>query len=185
MERPFERLGRGLGLYLCFLGIANHRGLVSRNADRVRRALAIADSDFDRWLDRLSRDRLIELKSRPPFLVARLTAWPAVGLSEAEDVSFPSAKPRPIEEQGYSHGLSNNAEAIAMEDGGAGEGGEALLAEILDTLGESDPADFRRVLEVYSAETIRDALERVRRVPAERVRKSKTALFRYLLAKRN
>ncbi len=189
LERPFERLGRALGFYLYLLGIANHRGLVSRNAERITRPLAIADADIVRWLGRLDTEGLVEVKSRPPFLVARLTAWSGSGPALHENTGIPSARSASVEEPRYSNSLSSNletaTEAIAIADGGVGEGGEALLREILDTLGETDADAFRRVVGVYPAETILDVLDRVRRVPTERVRKSKTALFRYLLSKRS
>jgi hypothetical protein len=182
-------LGRALGLYLYLLGAANHRGLVSRNAERVTGPLAISGPDVDRWLDRLADERLVEVKSRPPFIVARLTAWSGSGSSQRESADIPSAVSASVEEPRYSNSFSSNleteAEAIAIADGGAGEGAEALLQEILEPLGETDPAAFRRVVEIYPSQAILDALDRVRRVPAERVRKSKTALFRYLLAKRS
>ena len=88
--------------------------------------------------------------------------------------------------RGYSYSFNkhsnNQSKAIAIEDGGPGEGG-ALLQEILATLGESDPTTFRGVLANYPEGAIRAALSRVRATPPEKIRKSRTALFRHLLAK--
>ena len=56
---------------------------------------------------------------------------------------------------------------------------ENLLKEILDTLGESDPSTFRHALTHFPPAVIRLALERVRAMKS--IRKSKTALFSYLL----
>jgi hypothetical protein len=56
-----------------------------------------------------------------------------------------------------------------------------LMREVLETLGESDPATFTGALEHYAPAIIRKALERVR--AAGSIRTSRTALFRYLLPK--
>lgn len=56
---------------------------------------------------------------------------------------------------------------------------EALLSEILATLGESDPTTFRGALRAYSPIIIRTTLARIRKM--KHVRKSRTALFRFLL----
>ncbi len=56
---------------------------------------------------------------------------------------------------------------------------EALLQEILETLGETDGHAFERAVVLYSPHVIRLALNRVRR--AKGIRKSRTALFRHLL----
>jgi hypothetical protein len=74
------------------------------------------------------------------------------------------------------------SKAIAFEDGGPGEG-DKLLQEILATLGELDPGPFRGVLQHFSPAKIRSTLVRVRATPPEKLRKSRTALFRYLLAR--
>ena len=55
----------------------------------------------------------------------------------------------------------------------------ALLREILETLGESDPATFRGAIRRYPPGVIRTALDRTRRMKT--VRKNRTAVFRFLL----
>jgi hypothetical protein len=64
---------------------------------------------------------------------------------------------------------------------GEGTDGEGLLAEILATLDETDPESFRPVLKRYSPWQIQTALKRVRETPPKKLRKSRTALFRFLL----
>jgi hypothetical protein len=58
---------------------------------------------------------------------------------------------------------------------------EALLGEILETLGETDRTSFEGAIKNFAPDVIRKALDRVRRTTS--VRKNRTALFRYLLTK--
>ena len=57
----------------------------------------------------------------------------------------------------------------------------AVEIAALEVVGETDAEQFRPVLDLYDVEVIRAALARVR--AAGEIRKSKTALFRYLLGK--
>jgi hypothetical protein len=59
------------------------------------------------------------------------------------------------------------------------DGSNPLLQEILETLGESDPATFRGAVDHYPPHVIRTALSRIRRMKT--IHKSRTAAFRYLL----
>ena len=118
-----------------------------------------------------------------PFLVIKLGLWsdsPA-----PENGKPPESGPSSSALQ-YEVPVSSNSKAIAaisnQEDGGQGEG-EALLDEIRSTLGESDAAQFRPVLGHYPPAVIRQALGRVAKTPPNQIRKSKTALFRFLLSK--
>ena len=56
---------------------------------------------------------------------------------------------------------------------------EALLQEILDTLGETDPTTFRGAIRSYPPGVIRTALARIRRM--KNIQKNPTAVFRFLL----
>lgn len=79
----------------------------------------------------------------------------------------------------------SHAEAIALEknrDGGAGEG-ITLAKELAAILPDVEPSEIDRILHHYPAATITKTLDRVRKTPAQKIRKSKVALFRYLLAK--
>jgi hypothetical protein len=107
--------------------------------------------------------------------------WPGVRTGPSKSAQKPSA----VGTRGHSYSFHNQSidegKAIAIEDGGPGEGAR-LLQEVLSTLGETDPTTFRGVLDHFPAAAIRAALERVRATPPEKLRKSRTALFRYLLS---
>lgn len=69
----------------------------------------------------------------------------------------------------------------AIGDGGLGEGG--LLQKARDVLGDLDEEELRVILDRHSPGRVARALERVEKTPKERIRKSRLALFRYLLVR--
>jgi hypothetical protein len=183
-ENPVERLGNALWLYVRLLTASSFRGTVNRHIDRLATDLSVTPERIERWLARLTDSGLIEIQSPAPFLVIKLGMWS----ENAPSVTPFAPENRPENKasqqaDSYSNSSLQDNKAIAAEDGGVGEGAESLLQEILVTLGETDPESFRKVLQHYTPSTIRQALERVRLTPVDRVRKNKTALFRYLLGK--
>jgi hypothetical protein len=61
-----------------------------------------------------------------------------------------------------------------------------LLDRVLAVLGpEADVEEMRDLLGTHPAETVRRALQRAEATPARQIRRSRTALFRYLLTKLN
>ena len=74
------------------------------------------------------------------------------------------------------------AASSKQEDGGAGEG-EALLREVVSALGEANTDEIRQLMGRFPAGIVREALRRVESTPPAQIRKSRLALFRYLLGK--
>jgi hypothetical protein len=165
-------------------GRANRRGLVIVRGAVLETALTASPAELRDTLASLERSKHLRVLSPLPYLVVALPPrmWPSADNKAASSWPIPGRLPS----RGYSYSfqehLNNQSKAIAIEDGGAGEGGD-LLAEILATLGESDPKPFRGVLQYFSPAKIRAALVRVRATRPEKLRKSRTALFRYLLAR--
>lgn len=162
---------------------SNHRGLVIVRAQVLEDALHASFEEVHHALVTLEREKHLRILSPLPFLTVALPRrmWPGTKAEPAENAPQTGAP----DARGHSYSFHNQSiesKAIAIEDGGVGEG-ETLLQEILAGLGESDPSSFRGVLEHYSPAAIRAVLTRVGATPPERVRKSRTALFRYLLAK--
>lgn len=165
-------VGDALWLYCMLASAANHRGLVSRQSDRLAQDLELEEEKLAEWLDRLRNAGLIEVYSPKPYLVIKLLKW------SDGDGEEPRNAP-------YAIRSSSDAAAAAFsgqEDGGRGEG-EALLQEVLAILEETDVDEFRRLIQGRSPELVRRALDRVRTTPSQQIRKSKAALFRYLLTK--
>ncbi len=165
---------------------ANHRGLVLTRAPVLQEALRCSFEELYRALAQVSISEPIEILTPLPYLVLAFRPRMLPGMHR-ETAKTPANASRSLA-RGYSYSFHNQSidqsKAIAIEDGGAGEGG-TLLQEILETLGERDPAPFRGVLDHHAPERIRTVLKRVRATPPERLKKSRTALFRFLLADRH
>ena len=164
-------------------GRATHRGLVIAREAVLLQELGCEPATLRGALAELEQSDVVEILAPLPFLVLKLAhSWSGKRSAIAES---PEKSPD-SEPSRYSYSFNNQAidksHAIAGENGGAGEG-EELIEEILATLGEPDPTTFRGVLTHYPEAVIRSVLARIRRMPPERVRKSKTAYFRFLLAK--
>ena len=155
-------------------GRANRDGLVLARDAALREELGVGLERLRLALRALEDAGQIRLLSPLPYLALKLLKWPGHGRERAKNQ--PAANSYSFQQS------ADERKAIAAEDGGAGEG-DALLQEILVTLGETNPTSFRGALEHYPAPKIRAVLDRVRATPPVKVRKSRTALFRYLLAK--
>jgi hypothetical protein len=173
MTKSREWIREAIWLHLYLLLEVDHQGRLCRNSERIGDDLGIEAAQVESWLGKLCNAGLVAILNPSPFLVLKLPLWSgrsgnqALVPSDSQD-SYRSRAIAAISNQG--------------EKGGQGEG-EGLLREILDTLGESDPEPFRRVLERFSPAVVRQALARVRAARPDQIRKSKIALFRYLLVK--
>lgn len=145
---------------------AGARGVVPINESTLVSESGVPQADVRTAIDKLARAGLLDILAPLPFLVVRLRSWSGsgqkLGNSDASAYSYSSGFHNRLKDS-YSHPE------------------QTLMREILDTLGESDPASFDGAIKSYSPEVIRKALDRVRR--ARSVRKNRTALFRYLLTK--
>ena len=176
-----ERLGRALWLYVRLLTLTNNRGLIIRKRDQLADDLRVSEGDIDDWLIRLIEGKLVEIQAPAPYLVIKLGLWSDKSSETLQQDHGPA--PRSAS-QGYSSALAIHDESKSNSSKDVGTETpepDALLAEILSVLGESDPTSFRPLLTHYPPEVIHRALQRVR--TAGQIRKSKTALFRYLLGK--
>lgn len=146
---------------------ANARGIVPVRGSILAEEIGASEEEVGSALDKLEQAGLLAILAPFPFLVLRLRSW-----------SGASPKPRDSRAPGYSYSKlsSNNVNESYRQPGDA-----ALLREILDTLGETDPTTFEGAIRNFSPEIIRKALDRVRRTRS--LRKNRTALFRYLLTK--
>ena len=171
-EKPVENLGNALWLYVRLLTGSNFRGMLSRHIDKLAGDLSVTTERIEQWLKRLADVGLIEIQSPAPFLVIKLGMWSD---SEVKSVDCPPPTHSPAIE------LLNPKQSNSSyrQSGAHWPIDAALLAEILETLGEADGKSFEKAVELYSPHVIRKALDRVRQ--AKGIRKSRTALFRHLL----
>jgi hypothetical protein len=151
---------------------AGTRGLVHVREDALLQEVQGSKVELSAGLQSLEDAGAIRILSPVPYLVLWIKKW--------------SAKPSDAENSGtsaYSHSKqllqTQQLKDSYRHDGSAESANGELLAEVLETLGESDAASFEKAIELYSPHVIRIALDRVRR--ARTIRKSRTALFRHLL----
>ena len=178
-----EEVGDAIWLYLYLVVSANHGGIVLRQLDRLANDLLVEASEVKSWLSRLQRTRLVDLESPAPYLAIKLRSWSGDDSPRTQKrLENPSKQIVPL---GVPVGSSSAAAAAASsnaENGGLGEG-EGLLQRVLSVLGETDEVEFRDLLKQHPTERIHQALIRVQATPPEQIRKSKAALFRFLLNK--
>jgi hypothetical protein len=158
------------------------RGVVMVREDVLVDTLKTSPDVLAATLKKLERAGLIEVLTPGHFLVIKLKMWSGIAPDPAKNAPKTGTPPTRGHSYSFQHEAMDKSKAIAIQDGGPGEGAH-LLQEILATLGESDPTSFRGVLDHYPVTSIRSVLQRVRATPREKLRKSRTALFRYLLAK--
>lgn len=181
---PVRMIGSAVWLYLLLLQTANHRGLVVRTRTRLAESLMITEDLVDIYLMRLMQRRLIDIQSPSPYLVISLSGW--------SSSKTPHTTNTPDSLQESSQIALNvpvsSSKLLAAADkkkNGVGVSGEGvtLLAELEREFPETEHNELSRDIAAHSEATIRKALARVRSTPSDQIRKSKVALFRYLLGK--
>ncbi len=190
VENAVVRLDESLWLYVWIMANANAHGIVCRTSTTVAQALAVSEGTILDWVERLRRSGLITGGSPPPYLVMKLAFWPGrtLSLNEKSSVSGGSGSAavagslQTAAEQQQAANNSSVSRPAGSGDRGAGEGAR-LLAEAAAVLGENATAGIRDLLSQYPAGLVRRALVRVRETPTGQIRKSRLALFRYLLIK--
>jgi hypothetical protein len=159
---------------------ANRLDLVMARQEQLAEELKASPGKLSAALEALSESGKVRILSRLPYLVVALLPRPWSGSNPhpvRKEQRFRDDSVRMQEEVP----VSRAAAATQAEDGGAGEG-EALLEEVLASLGpEAESDEFRFILAGHSPTLIRRCLARVR--TTKRIRVSKAALFLHLLIK--
>jgi hypothetical protein len=184
VPRPADRLGGSLILYLALVRHAGPHGSVISTRARISKELGVEEDRIGRWLSCLVAAGLVRVQSPLPYLVAHLVSWSGENPSERENPSNSEALSKAHIEDSYSYQSNkqlSGKQAIAIGDGGAGEGVLARLAR--EVVGPEVEAELPAILAHHSPDHVARALDRVRNTPPEKIRKSKIALFRYLIAK--
>ncbi len=184
VPNPVRALGGAVWLYLTLMQAANHRGIVVRTRARLAEALSISEELVDIFLKRLKETRLIVITSPSPYLVISFPAWPNSNPDEnaksphRREVHGQIALEVPVSKQLAAADLKK-----ANGVGGSGEGAGDLLAELQREFPDAERADLLRDVGKHTESIVRQALVRVRATPVDQIRKSRLALFRYLLGK--
>lgn len=182
IPKPAEVLGRAALLYLVLLPLASNRGIIIRTRMFLANALAVSEADIDIWLSRLEKAGLVIRQTPPPYLVLKLRFWSGGGGEAAVSGSESRAVQEDVPVSSKQQAAAVFSKSRASGDGVQGEGTE-LGAAMREVLGESDERVFQEIIIQFPESTIRWALARVRATPERQIRKSKLALFRFLLTK--
>ena len=149
----------------------NPFGVAMTREGWLKKELGVTGRQVRSGIRKLEESGLVEILNPFPFLVLRLKTWP--GKRQNAGSSSPP----------YSYSLQSKLlptkRLKKSYSDSAGELPPSLLQDILETLGESDPTLFEKVLKHYPESVIRTALTRVQ--SAKSIKKNRTALFRYLL----
>jgi len=180
-----SKVGDAVWTYLALLRAANHRGVVCKRSDQIAGALGLEEAGLLGDLEKLSELGLVRSLSPAPYLVIQLVLWPGKRDMSDVQVADSAAQQPAVQEEARASSSDAAASATQPEDGGQGEGG-ALLDRVLAVLGpEPDANEMRDLVSAHPPDVVERALRRVEATPDQQIRRSKTALFRYLLAKLN
>jgi hypothetical protein len=197
VQTPAVSLGRAAWLYLALVNAANSKGLAVRSRHRLAKDLSVSEAKIDEWVKRLVAVKLVRVLSPAPFLAIALPSWPGaidhqagnplgnVGkrASSHREVPVSSSKQAGRAEAAAAANKSSSGRGRTSKAGdGSPREGVPTDEEIREALNAPD-LDVKALLAGVPKHAIRKALDRVRETPSSRIRKSKAALFRYLLAK--
>lgn len=179
-----SNVGDAVWTYLALIKAANFNGVVSKRSEQITPALMIDEPALLADLAKLTDLGLIRTLNPAPYLVIQLALWPGKVDPPRANTPAVSSEPRVAQDEvSVSSSAAAAASASQPEVGGQGEGGE-LLDRVLTVLGpEADAEEMRDLLGSHPEETVRRALQRVEATPARQIRRSRTALFRFLLTK--
>src|SRR5258706_11834013 len=140
-------------------GHANSRGLVLVTDEDLSKEVTTSPGTLSDKVGKLERAGLIEILSPQPFIVIKLKMLPGQRHDHAKTAPKTGAAP----DRTYSF-QSSLSQSMLERNSYRPPEGEALLQEILETLGEIDPTTFRGAIENYPPHVIRTALPRIRRM---------------------
>ncbi len=181
VSEPITTIGDALWLYVALIAHATTSGHVCRARTHLAHDLTVSEDQIDTWLGTLLDARLVSLIAPAPFLVMKLTFWSGSEVSLKEDARENSSSAPPPTSNVPVHSRAIAAFKLSG-DGGQGEGA-MRRTELADILGS--PAEVDALLASVPLPVIRQALRRVALTPPDQIKKSKLALFRYLVAKYN
>jgi len=187
-KRQQENVGGALWLYVWLVAIVNSSGHVCRTRESLAKDIGATDAEIEQWLTQLEATELIQVLTPSPYLALKLCSWPREASATRQNRSDIGPR-KPVQSNvpvGSSMLLPAGKASAASKagkpgvDGGSGEG-EGLLAEAQAVLAVADLGPLGTLLAEHPAPRVRDALARVARTPQTQIRKSRFALFRYLL----
>lgn len=158
--RHYRAMRQAIWLYLYLLLAVNPMtGTRLLSPAQVAVQMGLNEDTIRSWLGRLRKAGYLKVERQGDYLRVEMKRWHTPAVPEPIEVAAPAKEP--IKPRG---GMT--AEMLARRLGE--EPGDPFWGHAVETWGEP---------------TIRRVLDEVDRVPAERIRKSRAALFRYLITR--
>lgn len=197
--KHFRRLGRALWLLLyLFLHADRRSGFLARKQATIAGDTGIPLRTIRAWMRRLERDGYIAVQRSGRAQRIRVLRWAG---TRRHVSAGQSGSTLPIRAAGNGQGPSADRRNLKQPGGEFGQGRlpynipstrdllqqrrreEALARELAESLGDRDRLDrYRRYARGVPEGVLRKCLGQVAATPAERIKKSKAALFAYLLS---
>ncbi len=167
--KHFRAMKQSVWLYL-YLLLAVNRETGSRllSPDAVAREMGLREENIRSWLGHLRRQGYVRVEREGAHFLVTVKKW------RQESVKEPLHSPRPPK-KALEDASNTSSQLKSRRD----------VNELARRLG-ADPTDgfLTEAAKEVDRATLEEVLATVDRVPEERIRKSRLALFRYLLEKR-
>lgn len=176
--RFYRSLRDAMWLYLALVVTADDEGVVEKGFEELSLLTGLKEGTLRSWAGHLKKLGLIETK---PFHGSAPTSFVVHGLERKGhpgEHSELETKPREAPARHVLQG-DTGGESTSSQNQDLG----ALAEYVRHGLGdeETDLEHYAELLEGVPKEVIRQAFEQARRVPREKIRKSRGALFTYLI----
>ncbi len=187
LDRARASLGDALWLYVRCLALATTSGHACRTRALLAGDLGTVEEEIDRWVSVLVDAHLVSVVSPAPFLVLKLSFWSGSPLDSDREEPHPSSNsPLSLEEvpgSGNSTAGQSSAASSAIKQSGEGGPGEGatVRARLLALYG--DAGEVEALLARVPLPVVTRALRRLQLTPSWQIKKSRLALFRFLVAK--
>jgi len=175
--KHYRRMKQAVWLYLYLIAFSNLRTgkLISNIAD-IAQDMGLGEETIRSWLGHLRRRHYVIVERQGDELLFKITKWKSIITNV--DTSLPQIKPK--KKSDFPKTVTENG----LDDESNMRASSSLVNEVVDQLQEpSSRARFEEICRVYPPDIIRQALKEAKAVHPERIKKSRGALFIYLVKK--
>jgi len=175
--KHYRRMKQAVWLYLYLIAFANLRtGKLMSNIADIAQDMGLGEETVRSWLGHLRRRHYVIVERQGDELLFKISKWKNIITNV--DSSLPQNKSK----------KKSDLPRTATHSGTKGELGicvpSKLADEIVDQLQEpSNRARFEEICRAYPLNVIEQALKEAKAVHPERIKKSRGALFVYLVKK--
>jgi len=175
--KHYRRIKQAVWLYLYLIAFANLRtGKLMCNIADIAQDMGLGEETIRSWLGHLRRRHYVIVERQGDDLLFKISKWKNI-ITEV-DSSLPQIKPK--KKSYVPRTPTHNDSKGKLNFHNRSE----LADEIVDQLQEpGNRARFEEICRVYPLDVIEQALKEAKAVQPERIKKSRGALFVYLVKK--